>query len=157
MGTNASIVMGQSFDISYGPPKIEFHGGYQDHIATSILLGVLGVGALAFAMIYDAIRANYSAEHPNKADEQSGDRERASWLLAFQVLTDALLITVLEVEMALKIGNNTLDEVLEPLFRVGTGNEALDNTDWGIVTFGAAAAIFGVIMAPLEAIGGEAS
>jgi hypothetical protein len=140
LGTSASFVMGQSFDINLGPTKIEIKGTYEDHIATSILCGVLGAATIVWVILYHA---------------QTEDHDRAVLAIVFQALVDALLIAILEVEMVLKAASQDLDDKLKPLFRVGPEYQALDDSDWGIVSFGASALILGAILAPLEAIGGE--
>jgi hypothetical protein len=71
------------------------------------------------------------------------EHDRAVLAIVFQALVDALLIAILGVEMGLKVGCQTVDDALKALFRVGPENQALDDSDWGIVTFGASALISG--------------
>ena len=140
MGTNASIVMGQSFDISYGPPKIEVHGGYGDHIATSILLGVLGLGAILWVILYAAL---------------NDDKTRASMAIIFQLLFDGLLIAILCVEMGIKKGEEHLDDGFKRLFRIGEENQRLDDGPWSMMSFAVLLAVMAAITAPIVATTSE--
>ena len=87
VGTSANFVLGQEFDINLGPPKIEISGPYSDHPGTVILCGVLSAVAIAWVLLYDALQE---------------DQQRAALAIVFQMLVDALLATILGVELAMK-------------------------------------------------------
>jgi type VI secretion system secreted protein VgrG len=140
VGTSNNFVLGQEFDINLGPPKIEISGPYSDHPASVILCGVLGAAAIAWVIAYDCLKE---------------DQQRAALAIAFQALVDTLLIAILAVEMALKAADKSATNDYKKLCRVGPEFERLDDSDWGILSFGAGAATLGAILAPLEAIGNE--
>jgi hypothetical protein len=105
-----------------------------------ILCGVLGAAAIAWVIAYDCLKE---------------DQQRAALAIAFQALVDTLLIAILAVEMALKAADKSATNDYKKLCRVGPEFERLDDSDWGILSFGAGAATLGAILAPLEAIGNE--
>jgi type VI secretion system secreted protein VgrG len=133
IGTSANFVLGQEFDINLGPPKIEISGPYSDHPATVILCGVLGAAATAWLILYDAL---------------TEDQQRAQLTIAFQALVDGLLIAILGVEMTMKTAKQEIAARYVPPTPV-------DQSDWGILGFGAGAASLGSMLAPLDAIGSE--
>jgi len=137
IGTSANFVLGQEFDINFGPPKIEISGPYSDHPATVILCGVLGAASIAWVILYDALKE---------------DQQRAELAIAFQALVDGLLIAILGVEMAMKAATWEIVDQLMPLWGLSPQHDA---SDWGILDFGAGAATLGSMLAPLEAIGTE--
>jgi len=140
IGTSANFVLGQEFDINLGPPKIEISGPYSDHPATVTLCGALGAAAVAWVILYDALQE---------------DQQRATLAIAFQTLVDALLATILGVEMAMKAATQDLaNRQMPPFFGSGPPS-AGDDSDWGILSFGAGAASLVSMLAPLAAIGGE--
>jgi len=140
MGSSAQITMGQSMEISFGPPKMEWHESFKDHVATCILCGVLGAAAILWVLLYDKL---------------TGDKERANLAIVFQLLFDALLVAILGVEMAKKVGNQTVDEAFKPIFRVRPEDQALDKSNWAGYTFCTTAAALALVIAPLEATGSE--
>ena len=133
IGTSANFVLGQEFDINFGPPKIEISGPYSDHPATVILCGVLGAASIAWAILYDALKE---------------DQQRAELTIAFQGLIDGLLTGILGVEMAMKAARWEMVDQVTPLWGL---SPAQDVSDWGILDFGAGAATLTSMLAPLEA------
>jgi type VI secretion system secreted protein VgrG len=105
IGSSAQFTLGQSFEISVGPPKIEIHQQHNEKFDVVRLLCVLQ-GALAevFSFVYDLLKgannANSSdaAGAPATPDEQSGDEERAYFILTFQIVTDAMLVAIMLAE-----------------------------------------------------------
>jgi type VI secretion system VgrG family protein len=145
MGTSASFVMGQSFDINLGPPKIEIKGKYKDHIASSVLVGVLGASAIVWVIAYGCMKSY---------------RHRADLTIAFQLLIDVLLIAIMEIEMAFKAGDCLVDQELKDLFRVGKSSQTADKSELakiggGLLTALVAAGIAGALGAPALATGEE--
>ena len=140
VGTSANFVLGQEFDINLGPPKIEISGPYGDHPGTIILCGVLSAAAIAWVILYDVLQQ---------------DQQRATMAVAFQTLVDALLISILGAEMAMKAASQDVSEGYKTLMGVGPESQARDASDWGILSFGAGAATLGLMLAPLEAVGSE--
>ena len=186
VGTSAQFTLGQSFEISIGPPKIEIHQPYSGHVAVGILCGVLSAAAIVLALAYDLLPHDYSqpqdtdvdpnadkaAQDAAQAAEQRGDKDRATLVLVYQLLADALLIAILAVEsMTDKIdwlGDDTLKEVYQTDRSVMKLWSAPDITpspsdppdwwsDWGAVAFGcvgAVAAVEAQILAPTGEFGG---
>jgi type VI secretion system secreted protein VgrG len=105
IGSSAQFTLGQSFEISVGPPKIEIHKAHCTKFdlvrGLCILLGVL---AEVFSFAYDHLKgannANSSDKYgaPATPDEQSGDEERAIFILAYQALTDVMLVAIMLAE-----------------------------------------------------------
>jgi hypothetical protein len=125
IGTSATFTLGQVFDISVGPPKIEIHTGYKGHLPVSILCGVLGVAAVVFVLAYDLIKQQYNPPAPDETDpqlaadqatEQTGDKDRATLILVFQLLVDALLIAILQVESLIDKASWFADDAMKKLF-----------------------------------------
>jgi hypothetical protein len=140
VGTSANFVLGQEFDINLGPPKIEISGPYSDHPATVVLCGALGAAAIAWVILYDALKE---------------DQQRASLAIKFQALVDALLGAILTIEMANKAARQGITEQYTAQVGVGPQLRSLDHSDWGILSFGAGAATLEAMQAPLETIGAE--
>jgi type VI secretion system secreted protein VgrG len=130
IGSSANFVLGQEFDINLGPPKIEISGPYSDHPGTVILCGVLGAAVTAWTILYDAL---------------TEDQQRAQLVIAFQAFVDALLIAILAVEMAMKAAEHGIVARYLP-------DRSADQSDWGILSFGAGAASLGSMRDPLEAM-----
>jgi type VI secretion system secreted protein VgrG len=139
IGTSANFVLGQEFDINLGPPKIEISGSYGDHPATIALCGALSVAAVAFTILYHAL-------------EQ--DQQRAALVVAFQTLVDALLISILAVEMVQKTSSQDVTEGYKKLISA-TERSVVDNSDWGFLSFGAGAATLASMLVPIEAAASE--
>ncbi len=168
VGTNAQFTLGQSFEISVGPPKIEIHAGYKGHLPVSILCGVLGVAAIVFVIAYDLIKQQYNPPSPDESDpqlaadqanEQSGDKDRATLILVFQLLVDVLLVAIMGVECLIDKASWFADDAMKELFvaedktlqlwsatRVSPEAEEGGNwwTSWGDLAFGAVGAVAAV-------------
>jgi hypothetical protein len=140
VGTSANFVLGQEFDINLGPPKIEISGPYSDHPATVVLCGALGAAAIAWVILYDALRE---------------DQQRASLVIQFQALVDALLGAMLTIEMAMKAAHQGASEQYRAQVGVDTEFQVPGHSDWGILSFGAGGATLAAMRAPIEAIGAE--
>jgi type VI secretion system secreted protein VgrG len=140
IGTSANFVLGQEFDINLGPPKIEISGPYGDHPATIVLCGVLSAAAIAYVILYDALQE---------------DQQRAALVVAFQALVDALLISILGLEMAQKTAAQGVSDQYKQLMHIGPEFQKLDDSDWGILSFGAASATLAAMLIPIEAAGSE--
>jgi type VI secretion system secreted protein VgrG len=173
VGTNAQFTLGQTFEISVGPPKIEIHQGYNDHLPVSILCGVLSGIAIVFVVAYDLI-PTYSANDSdpkavNQHNEQAGDQDRATLALAYQLVTDAMLVAILAVESAIDNIEWLADDTLKTLYR--TDNSCLNLwkapdvkpdplvkpnwwNQWGAVSFGCIGAV-AAIEAEIIAAGSE--
>ncbi len=105
IGSSAQFTLGQSFEISIGPPKVEIHKSHSEKWDLTRILCVLQ-GALteAFSLVYDHLKGENNANSsdaygaPATSDEESGDEERAKWILVYQGLTDVMLVAILAAE-----------------------------------------------------------
>jgi hypothetical protein len=175
MGTSAQFTLGQSFEISVGPPKVEIHAGYKGHVPTIIACGLVGAAATVFVLAYSIMMATYTPpsnwatpyndtqSQTDLADEKKGDKERAELILAYQLVVDALLIAVMASESVLKNGFWAADDLQKSLFKADNSTfgtwqatllipetEGKGNwwTKWGDCTFGSVAAL-GMIVAEI--------
>jgi type VI secretion system secreted protein VgrG len=164
IGTSAQFTLGQSFEISIGPPKIEIHRPYGSHILTLILCGVLGGVATAFLIAYDVMARKelhkvfpqgYDPTTPDaKTNEQPGDKERATLVLAYQLAMDALLTSILASESVYDRLDWFADDLLKEVTDADTSILNLYTApdvkpsppvppgwweNWGQLTFGATA------------------
>jgi hypothetical protein len=103
IGSSAQFTLGQSFEISVGPPKVEIHKSHSDTLDLTRLLCVLqGALTWVFSLVYDHLKgannASSGGETVATPDEQSGDQERAAWILVYQGLTDVMLVAILAAE-----------------------------------------------------------
>ncbi len=105
IGSSAQFTLGQSFEISVGPPKVEIHKSHSTKgDFTRILCILQGVLTETFSLVYDHLKgANNARTHednsdPATGDEASGDQERAKWILAYQGLTDVMMVAILAAE-----------------------------------------------------------
>jgi hypothetical protein len=105
VGASAQFTLGQSFEISVGPPKVEIHKSHSKKWdPVRILCVILGTLSELFTLVYDVLKGanNSDSNDPQNAaatpSEQSGDEERAIFILAYQALTDAMLIAILLAE-----------------------------------------------------------
>jgi hypothetical protein len=105
VGSSAQFTLGQSFEISVGPPKVELHKAHCTKFDVVRLLCILlGVLSEVFSITYDLLKGannvtssdQYGA--PATPDEQSGDQERAIFILAYQALTDVMLVAIMLAE-----------------------------------------------------------
>jgi type VI secretion system secreted protein VgrG len=139
IGSSANFVLGQAFEINLGPPKIKISGPYGDHPASIALCGVLSAATIAYTTLYHQL-------------EQ--DQQRAVLAVAFQGLVDALLISILAVEMVQKTSNHEIAEGYKTLMHPSRYSIA-DHSEWGGLSFGAGASMLASILVPIEAAGSE--
>ena len=154
IGTSANFVLGRSFDINLGPPKIEVKGGdlQSSHLATYILCGILGALAIVWILFYAGL------------DE---DNERASEALSFQMIFDLLLMCIMLNETSVKAADMNADIAHSRVFndddylQVETSQERYEKMFGGgehkslpdyCQTLGILAALFAAFPLPLVAI-----
>ncbi|HET7441049.1 MAG TPA: type VI secretion system tip protein TssI/VgrG [Terriglobales bacterium] len=153
IGSNVQFVLGQSFDINLGPPKIEVKSGpggddpagnYGAHIATDILCGVIGIAVLVWVILYGTT---------------TDDKDRANYAMIFQMLIDALLAAVLVIEVQLDHVSKETREATQKLFRATDDSKRIDaNQVLGLLTtVPATLALLAAVEAPIIATGSEAS
>jgi hypothetical protein len=151
------------------------------------LCGALSAVAIAFVIGYDVLvqhaKHKYTApqddDNPPSADtasqkaaeaaEQSGDKERATLVLTYQLVVDALLVAVLAVESALdnldwlgddtlkkmyKVDHSSLQLYVAPNVEPPAGVKPNWWNDWGSVSFGCLGAV-AAIEAEILAVGSE--
>ena len=101
---NAQFTLGQTFEISVGPPKIEIHKAHCKKFDLTRGLCIL-MGALAelFSIVYDHLKGAKDKDNSTSGmaampDEEEGDVERAKWILGFQALTDIGLVGIMLAE-----------------------------------------------------------
>lgn len=105
IGSNAQFTLGQSFEISVGPPKIEVHKQHNKKgDVVRLLCVILGVLSEVFSIVYDLLKGGNNANSsdaygaPATPDEQSGDQERAIFILGYQAITDPMMVAILLAE-----------------------------------------------------------
>ncbi len=109
IGGSAQFTLGQSYEISVGPPKIELHKAHSSFDSVRILSLALGLICEVFWYAYDAMKgSNNVSQYTNAtsdaqraaalASEESGDKERAIFVLAYQAVTEAMLIAIMFAE-----------------------------------------------------------
>jgi hypothetical protein len=105
IGSSAQFTLGQSFEISVGPPKIEIHKAHCSKFdlvrGLCILLGALAeLCSIGYDLLKGANNVSSSDAYgaPATPDEQSGDEERAIFILAYQALTDVMLVAIMLAE-----------------------------------------------------------
>ncbi|HEV1286757.1 MAG TPA: type VI secretion system tip protein TssI/VgrG [Bryobacteraceae bacterium] len=104
IGSSAQFTLGQSFEISVGPPKVEIHKSHNvKGDLTRILCILQGALTETFSLVYDSLKGanntnNNDSGAPATQDEQSGDEERAKWILGYQGLTDVMMVAILAAE-----------------------------------------------------------
>jgi type VI secretion system secreted protein VgrG len=109
IGASAQFTLGQSFEISIGPPKIELHKAHSSFDSVRILSLALGLVCEIFWYAYDAMKgSNNVSQYTNAttdaqraaalASENSGDQERAIFLLSFQAVTEVMLVAIMLAE-----------------------------------------------------------
>lgn len=105
VGSSAQFTLGQSFEISIGPPKIELHKAHCTKFdVVRLLCIILGVLSEVFSIAYDHLKGANNVSSSDKygaaatPDEQSGDEERAIFILTFQALTDVMLVAIMLAE-----------------------------------------------------------
>jgi type VI secretion system secreted protein VgrG len=104
VGSSAQFTLGQTFEISVGPPKIELHKAHcQKFDVVRLLCILLGVLTEVFSITYDHLKGANNTDSGDQdgaatPSEQSGDRERAIFILTFQALTDVMLVGIMLAE-----------------------------------------------------------
>jgi type VI secretion system secreted protein VgrG len=105
VGSSAQFTLGQSFEISVGPPKVEIHKSHNVTVDLTRLLCILQGGLTwAFSLAYDHLKGANNAHQsedssaPATGDEESGDEERAKWILIYQGVTDVMMVAILAAE-----------------------------------------------------------
>jgi type VI secretion system secreted protein VgrG len=105
IGSSAQFTLGQSFEISVGPPKVEIHKSHNVTVDLTRLLCILQGGlTFAFSLAYDHLKGANNAHKeedsaaPATGDEESGDEERAKWILIYQGVTDVMMVAILAAE-----------------------------------------------------------
>jgi hypothetical protein len=154
VGTNASLTLGQTFDISIGPPQIAIHQGYGDHIPVTILCGILAAAAFAYVLAFSLIPTYMpDPNNPQATDqdkEQSGDLVRTDTTLAYQLVVNALMTAILYAESTFDQAEWEEDDKIKEMFEVHNSVLNLPNPpnvpvtnvkpnwwrDWGALTFG---------------------
>jgi type VI secretion system secreted protein VgrG len=122
VGSSAQFTLGQTYEISIGPPKIEIHAPYRDHLPISILCGVLSAASIAFMIIYETRHGPYepnpAGSAPAPPDEESGDKERVNWVVAYQLLMDVGLTVIMMLEAITDSMDWLADKVMSTLYEV---------------------------------------
>jgi len=110
IGSSAQFTLGQSFEISIGPPKVEIHKQHSvKGDPVRILCVALGWISEIFSFGYDLMKgSNNVSQYTNAtteaqkaaalASEESGDQERAIFVLSYQAVTDVMLVAILLAE-----------------------------------------------------------
>jgi hypothetical protein len=83
------------------------------------------------------------------------DKMRATLVVGFQVLMDTLLASILALEVTEKTAIEGITDGYRKLMCADTNFQALDDSDWGALSFGAGAAILAAALVPIEAAGNE--
>jgi type VI secretion system secreted protein VgrG len=140
IGSSAQFVLGQEFDINIGPPKITVTAGPGNdgdwglHVATEILCGVLGATTMIWALLYGTDTNNF---------------HRANESFIFQLIVDALLVAVMEVELDIKKGNRGTDKSLDDLYRSSADFKDYDKTHDALSSFGVLCGIGAAAILPI--------
>jgi type VI secretion system secreted protein VgrG len=163
IGSSAQFTLGQSFEISVGPPKIEIHADYKGHLPVSILCGVLGAMVLVFTLAYDLLKGDNDAAvtptpqtpAPATSGESSGDRQRVTLMLVYQLAADVMLAAILAAEAIIDNIDWLADDTMKGLyladqscFNLWTGADMPKGDDggaswidWGVLGFGCVGAV----------------
>jgi type VI secretion system secreted protein VgrG len=140
IGSSAQFVLGQEFDINIGPPKITVtagpgnDGAWGLHIATEILCGVLGATVIIWAILYG---------------NDTNNLHRANQSFIFQLIIDAIILAVLEVELDIKEGNRGTDKSLDDLYRSSAEFKDYDKTHDALSSFGVLCGIGALAILPI--------
>ena len=154
IGSSASFVLGQAFDINLGPPKIEIKAGpgkdgdpagnYGAHIPTDILCGILGALVIVWVIVYGV----------NTDDNNATDLTRANATIVFQYLIDALLTAIMLVEVQLDHLSKESREVAAKLFQAEDKSKPIPKLEQ-LLTFATLELFLAAIAAPIAATAGE--
>ncbi len=146
MGTNATVVMGQSFDINWGAEdKIELKPNQITSKLPSKLFGVLAAVSALWVFLHGVV-----------AEEHA----RAALAIVFQAVADALMIAILAAATGMKFGLWTWAQFVEKLHSISPSHiKSMTVNDWAKWAKGAlpiSVAVLGSLMGPLLAILEEA-
>jgi type VI secretion system secreted protein VgrG len=150
IGSSANFVLGQSFDINLGPPKIEIKGGpgennsYGDHIPTDILCGVMGALVLVWVIIYG----------DNTDDNAATDLTRAQSVMFFQFAIDALLTAIMLIEVKLHKLSTDSQKAIKAAHEAADKSKETDALQ-DLLGFASGEVWLAMIAAPIAATGGE--
>lgn len=102
IGTSTNVLWGRTFTINMGPEEIKVEGTSLRPFAT-VVCCLIGAAAILYAIGYGA---------------SSDENDRASWVIAFQVLTDLLLATLMIQQVLSKTVDATASAALQRLYGV---------------------------------------
>jgi hypothetical protein len=137
IGTSASLVYGQAFDINLGPPKLELTGG-KSNVDSYILCGLLGVAALVWIVVY----ASDDSAHA-----------RANEAIVFQAIFDVLLAGLMAVEMEKQQVDAEVEKKRSEWYKISP--DPKERQSWPLEVLEAvatSAAILTVAVAPLVVV-----
>jgi type VI secretion system secreted protein VgrG len=126
-GTNAQFTLGQTLEISVGPPKIEIHAQYHKHGLVTLLSSLLSAFSIVFMIVYDvkglaAEKAYNKLTDDQRAaagpGEQSGDKERVNLVVAYQLLMDIMLGMIMAFEQAADSTEWLADNTMKELYKI---------------------------------------
>ena len=147
MGTNATVVMGQSFDINWGAEdKIELKPSQITGKLPSVLFDVLAAVSALWVFLHGVIHEEHA---------------RAALAIVFQAVVDALMIAILAAATGMKFGFWTWAQFVEKLHSISPSHiKSMTVDDWKNWAKGAlpiSVAVLGALMGPLLAILEEAA
>jgi type VI secretion system secreted protein VgrG len=142
IGTSANVLLGRAFNINLGPEAIEVKTE-QQHAASYAILGVLGGLAIIWVIAY----AGNNDEH-----------SRVAQVIAFQILFDLALLTLMLIEMEYKSADTGMSATLQDLFKTWKSSST-PKPKWYemLAAFASVSAVLAAIFGPIAAIGNEAS
>ncbi len=168
IGSSASFVLGQAFDINLGPPKIEIQAGpgkkkkedpcckdpkanpsaAPEPDADSTEQYGKHVATEILCGVLAATVGVWALFYGIKND----DYQRAHEVILFQAVVDLLLLAIMEVEVLSRELDDKEDSVLKPLYRASEDSKNLDSDSLlSLLTFGSGLAFLGAIAAPILA------
>ncbi len=119
IGTSASIVLGRSFDINFGPKKVETPTGKNPPLL--VFCGIVGGLAAVWPFVYGLVE---------------DDDARAELSIAFQTAIDIALLALMEMTTAAKLLQDTSDEKGETLiFKYNLHKDPKDGTAPGFALY----------------------
>jgi len=150
IGSSANFVLGQSFDINLGPPKIEIQGGpgdgnnYGAHIPTDILCGVIGAVVLIWVIVYGT----------NTDDNAATDLTRANSVIFFQFTMEALLAAIMLIEVKLDKLSKESKEAIQSVHQAADKSKEVSALE-GLLGFASGEGLLAAIAFPLAETAGE--
>jgi hypothetical protein len=156
-GANASVTVGQAFEINIGPPKVQVDARYAGgddhtnpdgtvvkdptHLATTIFSGLVGVAAIVWIAVYAA---------------ETEDHTRAVMTMVFQALIDVLLGAMMTAEMFTKKAVQDPEKKTWSLaYQIEPVERQAGEFDWSALDFTTAIGAAAAILGPLLAVSGE--